>query len=329
VIEVNNLHVYFPHVKALIGVSLEIYLHEKVGFIGANGSGKSTLVKTLVGINKPTRGFSRIAGLDCFSNRERIWNLMELLNLDERLPEAYNTYENMQLFSPHLTMAQVKRRAEELLCPEVLDLLERDRIRPLAHLSTGSRQKATIAALRDLPYLVLDEPTMGFDPNTNYRFRQYVLGLKKTTIWITHNMLDAEKMNRVFVLRYGELLGWGPPALLKEWTNSNDLEDVYRILTATDISPMVCARARVLSSPDLNEGQCRVRGLHLDAGQRILCGPLVLENTTPSRGATDNEAQGVIELCTTDAERLDLGTEKNVERAVCFQRPVPVPGRSV
>ena len=240
-IEINDLNIHFVHVKALTGVSMEIFDHEKVAFIGANGSGKSTLVKTLVGINKPTSGWTRIGGLDCWANRNKVWNMIELLNLDERLPEAYNTYENMQLFSPHLGMEEIRRRAAELLGPEVLDLKERDRLRPLAHLSTGSRQKATIAALRDLPYLVLDEPTMGFDPNTNYRFRQYVLEMKKTIIWITHNMLDAEKMNRVFVLRYGELLGWGPPGILKEWTNSNDLEDVYRVLTAEEISPMICS----------------------------------------------------------------------------------------
>lgn len=287
-IEVHNLSVHFTHVKALNDIHMEIYEHEKVGFIGANGSGKSTLVKTLVGINRPTKGFTKINGLDCWSNRDKVWDLIELLNLDERLPEAYNTYENMQLFSPHLSMQEIRRRADELLGPTVLDMKERDRLRPLAHLSTGTRQKGTIAALRDLPYLVLDEPTMGFDPNTNYRFRKYVLELKKTTIWITHNMLDAEKMERVFVIRYGELVGWGPPEILKEWTGGGDLEDVYRILTAQEISPIECKGAKISASPAVVRGTANVRGIKIDKDQTILVGKLVLKAAAAgTAGRTD------------------------------------------
>lgn len=288
-IEVHNLSVHFTHVKALNDIHMEIYDHEKVGFIGANGSGKSTLVKTLVGINRPSKGYTKIDGIDCWSNRDRVWNLIELLNLDERLPDAYNTYENMQLFSPHLSMRDIRRRADELLGPNVLDMKERDRLRPLAHLSTGTRQKGTIAALRDLPYLVLDEPTMGFDPNTNYRFRKYVLELQKTTIWITHNMLDAEKMNRVFVIRYGTLVGWGPPDVLKEWTGGNDLEDVYRVLTAVEESPIECKGAKIVAEAGVERGTARVKGLKIDQGQTLLVGKLVLKAATAATSARTDE----------------------------------------
>jgi ABC-type multidrug transport system ATPase subunit len=313
-IEVHNLSVHFPHVKALKEVSLEIYDHEKVGFIGANGSGKSTLMKTLVGIHRPTNGHTTIDGLDSWQHRDRIWTMVELLNLDERLPDAYNTYENMQLFSPHLSWPDIKRRADELLSPSVLDLRERDRHRPLAHLSTGTRQKATIAALRDLPYLILDEPTMGFDPNTNYRFRNYVLGLRKTTIWITHNMLDAEKMNRVFVIRYGELVGWGAPDTLMEWTGGRDLEDVYRILTATDASPIECRSAMVIAGRGVERGTCVVRGLRVDPGQAVLVGKLRLSAVA---GPGDTP---VVEISAEDREGVALDGQGPVPRAIATLR---------
>lgn len=322
-IEVHNLSVHFTHVKALNEIHLEIYEHEKVAFIGANGSGKSTLVKTLVGINRPTHGFTRVNGLDCWSNRDKIWDLIELLNLDERLPDAYNTYENMQLFSPHLSMRDIKKRAEELLSPAVLDLKERDRLRPLAHLSTGTRQKATIAALRDLPYLVLDEPTMGFDPNTNYRFRKYVLQLEKTTIWITHNMLDAEKMSRVFVIRYGELVGWGPPEVLKEWTGGNDLEDVYRVLTASEISPIECKGAKVSVHPSVVRGTAGVRGIKIEMGQTILVGKLVLRAAAASTAARGPELP-TIEIHPDDAPGVALATgQPEVLRGYALLRRKP------
>lgn len=322
-IEVHNLSVHFTHVKALNDIHMEIYEHEKVAFIGANGSGKSTLVKTLVGINRPTRGYTKINGLDCYSNRDKIWDLIELLNLDERLPEAYNTYENMQLFSPHLSMRDIMKRAEELLSPAVLDLKERDRLRPLAHLSTGTRQKATIAALRDLPYLVLDEPTMGFDPNTNYRFRKYVLQLQKTTIWITHNMLDAEKMSRVFVIRYGELVGWGPPEVLKEWTGGNDLEDVYRVLTASEISPIECKGARITVGKNAR-GTAQVRGIKIDADQTILVGKLVLKAAAAATATRVPDELPVIEIHPDDAPAVALAPgQASVLRGYALLRRKP------
>jgi ABC-type multidrug transport system ATPase subunit len=306
-IEVHNLSIQFPHLKALKEVSLEIYDHEKVGFIGANGSGKSTLVKTLVGIYKPTTGFTKVAGLDCWQNRDKIWDLIELLNLDERLPDAYNTYENMQLFSPHLTWDEIKKRADELLGPNVLNMVERDRLRPLSQLSTGTRQKGTIAALRDLPYVVLDEPTMGFDPNINYSFRKYVLEMKKTTIWITHNMLDAEKMNRVFVIRYGELMGWGPPEILMEWTGSKDLEDVYRILTASETSPIECKACKVSISRSVEKGQALVKGLKIDQGQTILIGKLNLK-AAAAAAAGRSEELPTVEIHESEAPGVALAT---------------------
>lgn len=322
-IEVNDLQVHFTHVKALKGISLEIYDHEKVGFIGANGSGKSTIMKTLVGIYRPTSGHTTIDNLDCWQNRDRIWELIELLNLDERLPEAYNTYENMQLFSPHLSLGQIKKRADELLGPEVLDLVERDRQRPLAHLSTGTRQKATIAALRDLPYLILDEPTMGFDPNTNYRFRKYVLGIDKTIIWITHNMLDAEKMNRVFVIRYGELVGWGPPSVLMEWTHSRDLEDVYRVLTAREKSPIECRLARIAVDRGLTRGLCSVKGMPIAQDQTLLVGRLVLSAAAPCTAGRVGGVAGElpqIGIAAQDIESLQLGPSQQGQRAYAVLR---------
>ena len=327
-IEVHNLSIHFTHVKALNDIHMEIYDYEKVGFIGANGSGKSTLVKTLVGINRPSKGYTKIDGLDCWSNRDKVWDLIELLNLDERLPDAYNTYENMQLFSPHLSMAEIKKRADELLSPTVLDMKERDRLRPLAHLSTGTRQKGTIAALRDLPYLVLDEPTMGFDPNTNYRFRKYVLELRKTTIWITHNMLDAEKMNRVFVIRYGELVGWGPPEILKDWTSGGDLEDVYRILTANEISPIECKGAKISVGKTVTRGTAAVRGIKIDAGQTILVGKLVLKAAAASTASSRTDDWPTIEIAPEDAPGVALiaGTAFVLRGyALLRRKPDPVP----
>jgi ABC-type multidrug transport system ATPase subunit len=321
-IEVHNLSIHFPHLKALKGVSLEIYDHEKVGFIGANGSGKSTLVKTLVGIYKPTHGFTKVAGLDCWQNRDKIWDLIELLNLDERLPDAYNTYENMQLFSPHLSWDEIKKRADELLGPNVLNMVERDRLRPLSQLSTGTRQKGTIAALRDLPYVVLDEPTMGFDPNINYSFRKYVLEMKKTTIWITHNMLDAEKMNRVFVIRYGELMGWGAPDILMEWTGSRDLEDVYRILTASETSPIECKACKVQVGKTVPRGRAQVKGLKIDEDQTILIGKLNLKAANAcGPGRPDELPQ--IEIHPEDAPGVALGSQPFVLRGYSLLRRKP------
>jgi ABC-type multidrug transport system ATPase subunit len=322
-IEVHNLSVHFKHVKALSDVHLEIYDHEKVGFIGANGSGKSTLMKALVGIYRPTSGYTRVDGLDSWQHRDRIWNLIELLNLDERLPDAYNTYENMQLFSPHLGWDDIKKRADELLSANVLDMKERDRVRPLSQLSTGTRQKGTIAALRDLPYVILDEPTMGFDPNTNYRFRKYVLELKKTTIWITHNMLDAEKMNRVFVIRYGQLVGWGTPEVLMEWTGGRDLEDVYRVLTAQESSPIECLGAKIQISKTIERGQAGVRGLKIDAGQTILVGKLVLRAAAAFTGTRSAGELPTIDIHPDDAPGVALGSQPFVLRGYSLLRRKP------
>lgn len=100
---------------------------------------------------------------------------------------------------------------------ENLDLSREHRARAYQNLSTGMKQKVAVGALADFPYLLLDEPTQGFDPNICLQFRNYVLSKHRTTLWVTHNMLDVEKVNRAVILRGGELRGWGTPAVLKEY----------------------------------------------------------------------------------------------------------------
>lgn len=206
-IEVEGVSKCFGRVVALHQVSLAVAPGEIVALLGPNGAGKSTLLKAMVGLLKPDCGRIRVAGLDV--RRDRTQALAKIGFVPQRVGfPAHQTLAEAMLF-----FAQLKGEGAEAVKSALTRVgLLAHRERRIGELSGGMRQRAGLAQalLADPPVLVLDEPTVGLDPQVSSEFRDLLLGLNRegTTIVLTSHLLgEVERLaHRVAILKEGDLL---------------------------------------------------------------------------------------------------------------------------
>ena len=205
----------------LRGLSLEVQRGECVAIMGASGAGKSTLLHLIGGLDRPDAGTVRVAGEEvsalqakdaaAFRNR-RVGFVFQF----HHLLMDFNALENvmMPLWIRARRTVPCQDAALKLLAQVGLE--ERREHRPLA-LSGGEQQRLAIArALAcEPPLLLLDEPTGNLDESNSARVQALLLHLNKvrdlTLLLVTHNPQLAAAMDRVFVLREGQLTSSATP----------------------------------------------------------------------------------------------------------------------
>lgn len=191
-----------------------------LGLLGPNGAGKSTLMRILATIEQPTNGSVIWDGIN-------IQKKPKLLRSElGYLPQYFGVYPNMNAVEfleyiaamKGLSMSSAKKRINELL--EALNLTN-DRKRLLGGYSGGMRQRVGIAQalLNDPKLLIVDEPTVGLDPEERIRFRNLLASLSTDRIVIlsTHIVTDIESIaTDIALLSKGNVLAYmRPEQLLK------------------------------------------------------------------------------------------------------------------
>jgi ABC-2 type transport system ATP-binding protein len=192
-----------------------------LGLLGPNGAGKSTFMRMLATITKPTEG-------------QILWNDVNIVQMPDTLravlgylPQDFGVYPNLNAVEFLEYMAAIKgldgaatrKRIDELL--QVVNLVEAAR-RPLGGYSGGMRQRVGIAQalLNDPQLLIVDEPTVGLDPEERVRFRNLRSDLSRERIVIlsTHIVSDVEATaTHIVLINKGKLLRESAPEeLLKE-----------------------------------------------------------------------------------------------------------------
>jgi ABC-2 type transport system ATP-binding protein len=208
---------YKGDVWALRGLDLELGAGV-LGLLGPNGAGKSTLMRILATIAKPTEGRVSWNGVDIARSPDGLRGVLGYL------PQDFGVYPNLNAVEFLEYMAAVKgiagraaaRRIEELLA--LVNLTEA-RKRPLGGYSGGMRQRIGIAQalLNDPELLIVDEPTVGLDPEERVRFRNLLsdLGGERLVILSTHIVSDVEAVaTRIAIMDRGRLLAWAEPEAL-------------------------------------------------------------------------------------------------------------------
>src|SRR5438477_6262801 len=224
-IEVGNLTKRYAGVTAVSNISFNVARGEIVGLLGPNGAGKSTTMRILSCYLPATSGTVRIAGLDVFrqSNevRRRVGYMPENnpLHYDLRVRE----YLKFRARLKGLTRKASRQRADMVM--EQCGLTEVSK-RIVGHLSKGFRQRVGLAdALVHEPELViLDEPTIGLDPNQIRSVRQLIISLANshTVLISTHILSEAElTCTRIVILREGKVLASDTPENLHQQMNSS------------------------------------------------------------------------------------------------------------
>jgi ABC-2 type transport system ATP-binding protein len=208
-IRVQQLTKKYGSFTAVKGISFEVEKGEIVGFLGPNGAGKSTTMKILTGFLPPTTGRASIAGFDVFDDS------LEARRHLGYLPENTPLYPEMKVGEYLRYRAALKGVASSKVRERVGDVLElcqvKDREKQLiGSLSKGYRQRVGLAdaLVHDPDLLILDEPTIGLDPNQIRTVRELIKNLaeKRTVLISTHILPEVEMMcSRVVVIHRGQI----------------------------------------------------------------------------------------------------------------------------
>lgn len=209
-IEVRELTKRYAKYTAVNDVSFEVGRGEIVGLLGPNGAGKSTILRILSGFMPATSGTVRIAGFDVFHEadevRRRIGYMPENnpLHMEMRVRE----YLKFRARLKGLSRAQVRERVATVLEQCALKDVQK---RIIGQLSKGYKQRVGLAdALVHEPELIiLDEPTIGLDPNQLRSVRQLIKDLAGThTVLVSTHILPEVEMtcSRVLILHGGQIL---------------------------------------------------------------------------------------------------------------------------
>jgi len=186
-----------------------------LGLLGPNGAGKSTLMRILATITRPTEGRAAWDGADIVAEPDRLRAALGYL------PQDFGVYPNLNAVEFLEYLAAVKglpSAAARLRIDELLTLvnLTEARKRPLGGYSGGMRQRIGIAQalLNDPKLLIVDEPTVGLDPEERVRFRNLLseLGGERIVILSTHIVSDVEATaNGIAIIDQGRLLAHAAP----------------------------------------------------------------------------------------------------------------------
>ncbi len=229
VVVISELVKQFGKLRAIDNLNMTINTGETFGLIGPNGSGKTTLIRMLVGLMRPTSGAIRIMGERIPSARiaPHIGYMTQLnaLYLD------LTAKENMQFFCNiyGLRGKQQKERIDEML--ERVDLANRTND-VAGTFSGGMKQRLSLAcALVHHPSLaLLDEPTVGVDPELRRSFWDYFAQLNSEGITIivsTHHLDEAARCTRLGLMRSGALLAHDTPQELLRQSGKDNMEDAF------------------------------------------------------------------------------------------------------
>ena len=223
-IDVEGVVKRFGSLKALDGATLTVRRGEIYGLLGPNGAGKTTLIRSLVGLVAPSEGTITVLG-------RRMPNLDVLSRIGYMTQQAalypdLTVEENLRFFAAiNGTHGDVRGALDLVGLWERRDSIVRN-------LSGGMRTRCSLAcALVHKPdLLLLDEPTVGVDPLLRIqlwdRFRQ-MADEGKTILVSSHVMDEAERADRLGLIRFGRLLAEGTVAQLNARAGVNRLEDAF------------------------------------------------------------------------------------------------------
>jgi ABC-2 type transport system ATP-binding protein len=250
-IEARGLSKFFGPFVAIENISFSIPSGEIVAFLGPNGAGKSTTMKILSGFMAPSRGSALIGGLDVHSDRiessRKLGYLPENgpLYLDMTPLELLHFFGEARGIIGDELDSRIDWVAGRHSIREVLD-------KPISKLSKGFRQRVGLAQalIHDPEVLIMDEPTVGLDPNQIRGFRENIreLGKTKTILISTHILQEVEAIaDRVLFVNDGRLVFDGTPDELKE---GGSLEEPFYRMTSTPTSVKPVTEVEPTEVPD-------------------------------------------------------------------------------
>lgn len=220
ILKVANLEKSFKQRKAVDDVSFEVDEGEIFGVLGPNGAGKSTTLGMICGLIKPERGSITIAGVDMASQPAQAKKFIGIVPQEPAIYPELSARANLEFWGEinGLTKSELGIAVDSAL--QIVGLKDRARERS-SKLSGGMRRRLNIAAgmLHNPKLLVMDEPTVGVDPQSRNHILETVKNLKTkgtSVIYTSHYVEEVEQIcDRVAIMDHGKILAIGTLAELQ------------------------------------------------------------------------------------------------------------------
>ncbi|PYZ94999.1 export ABC transporter ATP-binding protein [Salipaludibacillus keqinensis] len=227
-LETEELRKVYKGKVAVNGVNLFLERGESVGLLGPNGAGKSTTISMIASLVSPTEGDVRLNGKSVLKNPNTIREVLGIVPQEIALYPELTAYENLKFFG---RIYGLKGKKLESRVQEVLSLLGlSDRQKDIVNTySGGMKRRINIGAalLHNPEILIMDEPTVGIDPQS----RSYILDMVRqlneekeiTVLYTSHYMEEVERLcDRVYVMDHGQVIASGTKNELKSILSSEE-----------------------------------------------------------------------------------------------------------
>ena len=227
-LEARALKKTYGQITAVDGVSFRVAAGETVGLLGPNGAGKTTTISMISGLVKPTSGEVLIEGRAVRGDADPLKRKIGLVPQDLALYDELPAIDNLSLFGSlyDLSGERLRKASDEALALVGLTDRSKDKV---GTFSGGMKRRLNLAAalLHDPQILLLDEPTVGVDPQSRNAIFDNLEVLKKrgkTLIYTTHYMEEAERLcDRLVIVDHGKVIA------------DDTMDNLYRKLPATNI----------------------------------------------------------------------------------------------
>ncbi len=279
----ENIKKTYGRVTAIDDVSFEVAEGEILGFLGPNGAGKTTTMRILTGYSPPSSGTATVAGFDI---RE---NSLEARRNIGYLPENTPLYNDMDVVGFLGFVAHVKGISSGDRAAQIREAMSETGItnvanRTIGKLSKGYRQRVGLAqALIGNPkVLILDEPTVGLDPNQIRDIRELIKNMagKRTVILSTHILPEVSMIcERVLIINEGKIVAADAVGELSQRLSTQLKIRLMVKAPASDITPALQELGGIqkINCTDMQSGVCQVildtdrsKDLRPDLSNRII-----------------------------------------------------------
>ncbi len=213
-VDVRNLVKTFGKHEAVKGVSFTIGKGEIFGLLGPNGAGKSTTINMMCGYLEPTSGDTSINGISIKKEPRKVKRTLGVVPQEIALYQDLTSMENLEFFGEiyGLSAKERRTRAEEIL--HFVGLYDR-RKDPIKTFSGGMQRRINmaIAMIHQPTFLMMDEPTVGVDPQSRENIFDTIEQLRDqgtTILYTTHYMEEAERLcNHIAIMDEGHIIAMG------------------------------------------------------------------------------------------------------------------------
>ncbi|MGA7837220.1 MAG: ABC transporter ATP-binding protein [Ignavibacteriaceae bacterium] len=232
ILEVSNLSKTFENVEALKRVSFSIQNGEFYGLLGPNGAGKTTTINIISTISQPDTGYVKINGMDLKNHSIECKKSIGVVPQEIALYNELSAHENLMFWGSlySLNYADLQNKIDETMSLMGLTDRKGDKIKTY---SGGMKRRINIASalLHSPKILIMDEPTVGIDPQSRNLIFDVLEELHKngmTIIYTTHYMEEAERLcDRIGIIDHGNIIAEGTIDELRETTKAEESINIH------------------------------------------------------------------------------------------------------